>query len=163
MGGARLVAPCAASHALPSPRPPQVLLADKRTAAGAVNIKTNEERMKVGGGWLDLWVGRGGRGRLGKPGFTSSKHPPPSLARAPRRIRLGVPTRPSPPLPPPPSLEHPQEMRAFWLPGKTPEAKVVLEKPDMGTTCPASGAKLKLKAGVWSAWTAPLCPSRRAL
>lgn len=28
--------------------PRQVLLADKRTAAGAVNIKTNEEKMKVG-------------------------------------------------------------------------------------------------------------------
>ncbi|KAL4451668.1 hypothetical protein ABPG75_007330 [Micractinium tetrahymenae] len=61
----------------------EVLLADKKTAAGAVNIETNKERMK--------------------------------------------------------------EMRAFWLPGKTPEAKVVLEKPDMSTTCPASGAKLKLK------------------
>ncbi len=37
-------------------------------------------------------------------------------------------------------------MRAFWLPGKAPEAKVILEKPDMSTTCPASGGKLKLKA-----------------
>lgn len=43
-------------------------------------------------------------------------------------------------------MRLPQEMRAFWLPGKAPEAKVVLEKPDMGTTCPASGGKLKLKA-----------------
>lgn len=39
-----------------------------------------------------------------------------------------------------------QEMRAFWLPGKTPEAKALLEKPSMDTLCPASGAKLKLKA-----------------
>lgn len=30
----------------------EVLLAEKRTAAGAVNIRTNEERMKVGGGWF---------------------------------------------------------------------------------------------------------------
>jgi nitric oxide synthase-interacting protein len=61
----------------------EVLLADKRTAAGAVNIKTNEEKMK--------------------------------------------------------------EMRAFWLPGKTPEAKALLDKPSMETLCPASGGKLKLK------------------
>lgn len=42
----------------------------------------------------------------------------------------------------------PQEMRAFWLPGKTPEAKALLDKPGMDTLCPASGAKLKLKVGL---------------
>jgi hypothetical protein len=38
-----------------------------------------------------------------------------------------------------------QEMRAFWLPSKTPEAKALLDKPDMSTRCPATGKKLKLK------------------
>lgn len=33
---------------LPVPAGAQVLLADKKTAAGAVNIETNKERMKVG-------------------------------------------------------------------------------------------------------------------
>ena len=33
------------------------------------------------------------------------------------------------------------------MPGKGPEARVVLDKPDMATLCPASGAKLKLKVG----------------
>lgn len=41
--------------------------------------------------------------------------------------------------------ERMKEMRAFWLPSKTPEARVVLEKPDTDTHCPASGKKLKLK------------------
>ncbi|EFN55862.1 hypothetical protein CHLNCDRAFT_145441 [Chlorella variabilis] len=64
----------------------EVLLADKRRASGAVNIKTNEERMK------------------GMTGDT-----------------------------------------AFWVPGKVGESKVVLDKPDMSTLCPATGDKLKLK------------------
>lgn len=41
----------------------EVLLADKRRASGAVNIKTNEERMKVGAGgaggaagWWCCWL-----------------------------------------------------------------------------------------------------------
>ena len=38
-----------------------------------------------------------------------------------------------------------QEMRAFWLPSKTPEAQRLLEKPDMNTYCPATGKKLRLK------------------
>ena len=38
-----------------------------------------------------------------------------------------------------------QEMRAFWMPSKTPEAQRLLEKPDMNTYCPASGKKLRLK------------------
>ncbi|KAK9815795.1 hypothetical protein WJX72_009551 [[Myrmecia] bisecta] len=38
-----------------------------------------------------------------------------------------------------------KEMRAFWLPSKTPEARVLLDKPDMSTYCPASGKKLRLK------------------
>jgi hypothetical protein len=40
-----------------------------------------------------------------------------------------------------------QEMRAFWVPGKTPEARAFLDKPEMSTLCPASGDKLKLKVG----------------
>ena len=36
-------------------------------------------------------------------------------------------------------------MKAFWLPSKAPEAKALLEKPDMATVCPASGKKLTLK------------------
>ena len=38
-----------------------------------------------------------------------------------------------------------QEMKAFWMPSKTPEAQRLLEKPDMNTYCPASGKKLRLK------------------
>jgi hypothetical protein len=40
-------------------------------------------------------------------------------------------------------------MRAFWVPGKTPEARAFLDKPEMSTLCPASGDKLKLKVGGW--------------
>lgn len=36
-------------------------------------------------------------------------------------------------------------MKAFWLPSKTPEARALLDKPDMSTYCPASGKKLTLK------------------
>lgn len=61
----------------------EALLAEKRTAASAVNIKQNEDRMK--------------------------------------------------------------EMRAFWLPSKTPEARALLDKPSMETLCPASGKPLKLR------------------
>lgn len=39
----------------------------------------------------------------------------------------------------------PQEMRAFWLPSKTPEARVVLGKPSLEALCPASGKPLRLK------------------
>ncbi len=38
-----------------------------------------------------------------------------------------------------------KEMRAFWLPSKTPEAQARLEKPDGKTLCPASGKALRLK------------------
>ncbi len=38
-----------------------------------------------------------------------------------------------------------QEMKAFWLPSKTPEARQALEKPSSDTLCPATGKKLKLK------------------
>lgn len=38
-----------------------------------------------------------------------------------------------------------QEMKAFWLPSKTPEANILVDKPDMSTVCPASGKKLRLK------------------
>ena len=36
-------------------------------------------------------------------------------------------------------------MKAFWLPSKTPEAQRLVDKPDMDTRCPASGAKLRFK------------------
>lgn len=38
-----------------------------------------------------------------------------------------------------------KEMRAFWMPSKTPEADNKLECPDTHTVCPASGKKLRLK------------------
>lgn len=38
-----------------------------------------------------------------------------------------------------------QEMKAFWLPSKTPEARQLAERPQMDTICPATGKKLKLK------------------
>ena len=38
-----------------------------------------------------------------------------------------------------------QEMKAFWVPSKAPDARTVLDKPDSNTYCPASGKKLKLK------------------
>ena len=38
-----------------------------------------------------------------------------------------------------------QEMKAFWLPSKTPEARAALEKPSLDTICPATGKKLRLK------------------
>ena len=36
-------------------------------------------------------------------------------------------------------------MKAFWLPSKTPEARQLLERPEVETLCPASGKKLRLK------------------
>eukprot|EP00887_Chlorella_sp_A99_P001825 scaffold19.g1825.t1 len=79
-------------------REAEALLAEKRTAASAVNIKQNEDRMKA-------------RGEL--PAWSSAR-------------LLG-------------------EMRAFWLPSKTPEARALLDKPSMETLCPASGKPLKLR------------------
>ncbi|KAK9847790.1 hypothetical protein WJX84_006659 [Apatococcus fuscideae] len=38
-----------------------------------------------------------------------------------------------------------KEMKAFWLPSKAPDTRTKLEKPDLGTVCPASGKKLRLK------------------
>ena len=38
-----------------------------------------------------------------------------------------------------------QEMKAFWVPSKAPDARQVLDKPDASTYCPASGKKLRLK------------------
>lgn len=38
-----------------------------------------------------------------------------------------------------------QEMKAFWLPSKTPEARAALAKPSLDTICPATGKKLRLK------------------
>lgn len=38
-----------------------------------------------------------------------------------------------------------QEMKAFWVPSKAPDARQVLSKPDASTYCPASGKKLRLK------------------
>lgn len=36
-------------------------------------------------------------------------------------------------------------MKAFWLPSKTPEATKAAERPQMDTSCPATGKKVKLK------------------
>lgn len=41
--------------------------------------------------------------------------------------------------------ERMAEMRAFWLPSKTPEAAANLEAPDGVTRCPASGKPLRLR------------------
>lgn len=41
--------------------------------------------------------------------------------------------------------ERIKELRAFWMPSKTPEARALLDKPDGQTICPASGKKLRLK------------------
>ena len=38
-----------------------------------------------------------------------------------------------------------REMKAFWLPSKTPEAPEALEKPSSDTVCPSTGRKLRLK------------------
>ena len=38
-----------------------------------------------------------------------------------------------------------QQMRAFWVPSQTPEARAAAEKPDSNTYCPASGKRLRLK------------------
>lgn len=43
------------------------------------------------------------------------------------------------------SRERMAEMKAFWLPSKTPEAEASLDKPDDVTRCPASGKPLRLK------------------
>ncbi len=45
---------------------------------------------------------------------------------------------------------------AFWVPGKAGESKIVLDKPEMTTLCPATGDKLKLKVGLSSWLAAPL-------
>ena len=44
-----------------------------------------------------------------------------------------------------PEINSLQEMKAFWLPSKTPEARQLVEKPEMDTICPATGKKLKLR------------------
>ena len=41
--------------------------------------------------------------------------------------------------------EKMKEMKAFWLPSKTPESASSLSKPEMNTCCPASGKPLKLR------------------
>ena len=41
--------------------------------------------------------------------------------------------------------EKAADLRAFWLPSKTPEAEKRAEKPSMACRCPATGKKLKLK------------------
>ncbi|KAK3240682.1 hypothetical protein CYMTET_49493 [Cymbomonas tetramitiformis] len=38
-----------------------------------------------------------------------------------------------------------EDMKAFWLPSKTPEADKVLAKPDTCPKCPQSGKKLRMK------------------
>ncbi|KAI3437726.1 hypothetical protein D9Q98_000174 [Chlorella vulgaris] len=41
--------------------------------------------------------------------------------------------------------EQMKTMNAFWAPGKAGESKVVLDKPEMTTLCPATGEAIKLK------------------
>lgn len=96
----------------------EALLADKRTAAGAVNIREHEERMKA-----RRALEREGEG-LCTIGAGGARPAAPAAG-------------PTPSAPGAPAL---QEMRAFWLPSKTPEAKALLERPSMETLCPASGA-----------------------
>lgn len=44
------------------------------------------------------------------------------------------------------NAERAAEMRAFWLPSKTPEAETLeVKAPDVTTRCPASGEPLRLK------------------
>ncbi len=38
-----------------------------------------------------------------------------------------------------------RQMKAFWMPGKTPEASTTVAKPSADTLCPATGKKLRLK------------------
>ena len=47
-------------------------------------------------------------------------------------------------------------MKAFWVPSKTPEAKVLVEQPDMQTRCPASGNPLRYKDLSTVQFTRPL-------
>lgn len=44
------------------------------------------------------------------------------------------------------NMERQREMKAFWMPSKTPEAEASQgQAPDMHTACPASGKRLRLK------------------
>ena len=47
-------------------------------------------------------------------------------------------------------------MKAFWVPSKTPEAKALVEQPDMQTRCPASGKPLRFKDLIPVHFTKPL-------
>lgn len=38
-----------------------------------------------------------------------------------------------------------QGLKSFWMPSLAPESKVMLDKPDLATYCPATGKKLRLK------------------
>jgi hypothetical protein len=147
----------------------EVLMAEKRTAAGAVNIKTNEERMKVGGrGRVDGWGRAEGRACCSCLAPRARQEPCPSWqrggegsARDGRAHRKGGACNSATTACRLPSISGShhasphaacacsQEVAAFWVPGKGPEAKALLDKPDMSTLCPASGDKLKLK--VWPA------------
>jgi hypothetical protein len=143
----------------------EVLMAEKRTAAGAVNIKTNEERMKVGGrGRVDGWGRAEGRACCSCLAPRARQEPCPSWqrggegsARDGRAHRKGGACNSATTACRLPSISGShhasphaacacsQEVAAFWVPGKGPEAKALLDKPDMSTLCPASGDKLKLK------------------
>lgn len=49
-----------------------------------------------------------------------------------------------------------QEMKAFWIPSKTPESKALVEQPDLQTRCPASGRPLRFKDLIAVHFTKPL-------
>eukprot|EP00192_Tetraselmis_astigmatica_P014249 CAMPEP_0117675388 /NCGR_PEP_ID=MMETSP0804-20121206/15577_1 /TAXON_ID=1074897 /ORGANISM="Tetraselmis astigmatica, Strain CCMP880" /LENGTH=307 /DNA_ID=CAMNT_0005484385 /DNA_START=301 /DNA_END=1224 /DNA_ORIENTATION=- len=43
------------------------------------------------------------------------------------------------------NAERLKEMKAFWLPSKTPEAEKTVDKPSSDVMCPCSGKKLRMK------------------
>mmetsp|Transcript_43116 Transcript_43116/g.137696 ORF Transcript_43116/g.137696 Transcript_43116/m.137696 type:complete len:321 (+) Transcript_43116:72-1034(+) len=49
--------------------------------------------------------------------------------------------------------ERMREMKAFWMPSRTPEAETRLDKPRDFTVCPASGEKLRIKDLTSVKWT----------
>lgn len=147
---------CAKPPSTAAPHP-KVYLSDKRVAAGAVNIRTNQELQKVRGRpWLCCLPAVFVCVLLCWPLLMGAAPAPPRLCRRCRRPRR----KPRPPCPGR-LVWREQDVKAFWLPGKS-EAREKLEKPDMNTLCPASGAKLRLKVrrGGWGCRAADLWPGR---
>jgi hypothetical protein len=100
------------------------LLAEKRVVSGAVNIRSNREKMKVPsrGNFLckrlpHAWTIV--QHRLAGGGWGCSP------VRGGVRLLQGV--------------------NAYWVASATPESRQLLDKPDVNTYCPATGKKLRLK------------------